>query len=299
MKNDWKRILTLLLALALLCALAPFALAEEAPPTPAPPTPAPGLPALIDSEALDKWMDEYPINNDLTHLYQQVSVGFCYTATGECWYYNADVFMYSASLYKVPVSMLMAEKEVAGEITPETRIDGSTVEFLESSALTRSNNDSGHVMVSYLGGTYRGKCSDQAIAYTSLAESYFPRDFFEYSYYSARFMTQVMRTLYEGGEERFPHVIEYLLPAQPGEYLDLTLGERYETAQKYGAFDEQNGYNNNHIAAIVYTPTPVIIVVMTRNVGDYQWRIAEIGQHLADYSLELDEALAACLAATP
>lgn len=279
------------LLLALLCVLAPLAPAYAEPEAAAEEEP------LIDGEALDAWMELFKAEYGLTRDYQKLSVGFCYTATGECWFYDADIFMYSASLYKVPVSMLLAEKEAAGEITQETRIDGSTVQFLESSALTKSNNDSGHAMVSYLGGTYRGKCSDQAIQYTDLAEGYFSQDFYDTSYYTARFMTQVMMTLYEGGEERFPHVIEYLLPAQPGEYLDLTLGDRYEIAQKYGAFDEQNGYNNNHIAAIVYTPTPVIIVVMTRNIGDYQWRIADIGLHLADYALELDEKLAARQAA--
>ena len=37
---------------------------------------------------------------------------------------------------------------------------GCTLEYLESTALVYSNNDSGHAMVSFLGGTYNGKCSD-------------------------------------------------------------------------------------------------------------------------------------------
>lgn len=283
MKILLRKLLPLLFSLALLLSLAPAALAQE---------PEGGEESLIDEDRLNQWMDDYLKAHDLEHSWQDVSVGFCYTATGDCWYYNADVFMYSASLYKVPVCMLIAEKEAAGDVTPETRIQGSTLQYLESSALTYSNNDSGHVLVSYLGGSYQGKCSDMSIPYTSLAEGYFVQDFFDLSYFSARYMTQLMQTLYEGGEERFPHVIEYLLPAQPGEYLKLTLGDKYEVAQKYGAFAEKNGNNNNHIAAIVYTPTPVIITVMTRNVGDYQWRIAEIGAYLADYSLELDGKLA-------
>ncbi len=284
MKRTLYKLFSLLLCLALLLSLAPAALAQE-----------PGdeeAESLIDEEKLNQWMADYLKAHDLEHDMQIVSVGFCYTATGDCWYYNADRFMYSASLYKVPVCMLMAEKEAAGEISQDTAIPGGTVQRLESTALTYSNNDSGHALVDYLGGTYQGKCSDMSIPYTSLERAYFDQDFFDHSYYSARFMTQVMMTLYEGGDERFPHVIEYLLPAQPGEYLDLTLGDRYEIAQKYGAFVERNGNNNNHIAAIVYTPTPIIITVMTRNVGDYQQRIAEIGEFLADYSLELDEKLA-------
>ncbi len=244
--------------------------------------------SLIDEEELNQWMDSYIREHSLDGDYQRFSVGFCYTATGEFWYYDADQWMYSASLYKVPVSMLMAEKEAAGELSQESVVLGMPLQYWESTALTASNNDSGHAMVDYLGGTYLGKCSDMTIRFTDLPEDYFIDDFYQSSYYTARYMTQVMKTLYDGGEEKFPHVIEYLLPAQPDGYLNLSLKGRFELAQKYGAYQEPNGNNNNHIAAIVYTPTPIIVTVMTRNVGGYQDRIAEVGAYLADYSLSLD-----------
>ena len=284
MKAFLQRLLPLLLALLLLTALNAPALAEA---------PEDGAQeSIIDEEALNQWMDEYVQAHNLNRNGAEFSVGFCYTATGDCWFYNADKFMYSASMYKVPVSMLLAEKEAAGEISQDSKLNGYTLQYLESSALVNSNNDSGHAMVDYLGGTYQGKCSDKTIQYTELERDYFPQDFFDYSYYSARYMTQVMVTLCQGGEERFPHVIEYLLTAQPDSYLNLRLAGKYQVAQKYGAFTERNGNDNNHIAAIVYTPTPIVVVVMTRNVGDYQNRMAEIGEYLANYSLELDEKLA-------
>ena len=283
MKIVAKTLLALLLCLALL-PLQTAALAQT-------PDTGTAQESIIDEDALNQWMEEYIKSHNLGQNFQEFSVGFCYTATGDCWFYNADKFMYSASMYKVPVSMLLAEKEAAGELTQDSQLEGYTLQYLESSALVNSNNDSGHAMVDYLGGTYQGKCSDKTIQYTDLERDYFPQDFFDYSYYSARYMTQVMRTLCEGGEERFPHVIEYLLTAQPDSYLNLSLGGKYDVAQKYGAFTERNGNDNNHIAAIVYTPTPIVVVVMTRNVGDYQARMAEIGAYLADYSLELDEKL--------
>ena len=246
---------------------------------------------IIDAEALNRWMDGFVEEHGLNGKWQDVSVGFCYTGTGDCWFYHPDIWMYSASLYKVPVSMLMAEKEAAGELTPESIVLGTTLEYLESTALVNSNNDSGHAMVSYLGGTYNGKCSDMTEKFTDLPEEYFSQDFLDVSYYTARYMTQVMKTLYEGGDEAFPHVIDYLLQAQPYEYFnsDPTLKD-YGVAQKYGAFEETHiSKNNNHCAAIIYTPTPIIVVVMTRNIGEYQKRIAEVGAWLADYSLQLDE----------
>ena len=218
-------------------------------------------------------------------------MGFCYTATGDCWYYNADVFMYSASLYKVPVSMLAAEKVAAGELSQEDDSMGVSLSYLEESALIYSNNDSGHMLVHLMGGTDWGKCSDQLIRYTDLDESYFTPDFYGSSFYTARFMTQVMRTLCEGGEERFPHVIENLLIAQPDSYLNLSLMGKYQVAQKYGAFEERNGNSNNHITAIVYTPNPIILAVMTRDVGNYEWVIGQLAARFKDYALTLDEKL--------
>ncbi len=285
MKKSLYSLTLMLLALALLLSLSPAALAEGDAAVPGEEAP------LIDEEALNQWIAEYRKAHNLEYDWQDLSIGFCYTATGDCWFYNADIFMYSASLYKVPVSMLVAEKEAAGEVDWSTRIQGSTLEFLETSALIKSSNDCGRVLVSYLGGNQSSKCSEMSIGYASLPEDYYAEDFYRFSYYSARYMTQVMLTLKDGGETRFPHVLESLLQAQPDEYLNLTLKGKYPVAQKYGAYKEPNGHNNNHIAAIVFTPTPIIVVVMTRNIGDYQWRMAEIGAYLADYSLALDEEL--------
>ena len=270
----WRTPLAFLFVLLLLPVWGGAANAEEA--------------GLIDTERLDQWMAAYVEEHGLNANYERFSVGFCYTATGESWYYDADQWMYSASLYKVPVAMLMAEKEAAGELSQDSNVLGMPLQYWESTALTYSNNDSGHAMVDYLGGTYLGKCSDMTIRFTDLPEDYFDEDFFVNSYYTARYMTQIMRTLCEGGEEQFPHVIEYLLPAQPDNYLNIRLKGRFEVAQKYGSYEEPNGNKNDHIAAIVYTPTPIIVTVMTRNVGEYQLRMAEIGEYLADYALELD-----------
>ncbi len=276
MKNTFRKLIPLLLCLVLLLSLVPAARAEEEP-------------SIIDEEALDAWITEYVRVHDLSGGGQTFSVGFCYTATGDCWYYNADVFMYAASMYKVPVSMILAEKEAAGELSQESMLGGYTLKYLESKALTFSDNTAGHAMLDYLGEDNSGKASRLCMQYSSLSESYFDPDFFDYSYYSTRFITQVMLTLYEGGDERFPHIIENLLVAQPDSYLNLRLMGKYDVAQKYGAFEERNGNYNNHITAIVYTPTPVIITVMTRNVGNFMPLMAEVGEYLADYSLELDE----------
>ena len=301
MKRTGRQILSLMMTILLLAATCTAAFAEATPAEGAAAA-APGadaqLPAaedsgIIDAAALQQWMDNFAQEHNLKQDYMRFSVGFWYSGTGDSWYYDADQWMYSASLYKVPVSMLMAEKEAAGELTKDSVVNGTTLEYLESTALVYSNNDSGHSMVSWLGGTYNGKCSDMTIKFTDLPDSYFDQDFYDVSYYTARYMTQVMRTLYQGGDAKFPHVLDYLKQAQPDDYYNrnAALKGSYTIAQKFGAYEEGNGNNNNHCAAVIYTPNPIVVTVMTRNVGEYQNIIAEVGGHLAEYALELDQKL--------
>ena len=246
---------------------------------------------IIDSEYLTQLFDEYLQSNGITSSGGIFSVAFTYTATGDSWYYNADEWMYSASLYKVPNCMKLAEQEAAGLITQDSTVEGYTVSYLEYSAIVNSNNDSGHAIVDYLGGTYNGKCSDQFIEYTTLPESYFTnQDFYDYSYYTARFMNQVINTLYNESD-RFPNIIDLMKQTQPNNYFHLALGDTYEIAQKYGAYQEPNGTQDNHCSGIIYTPNPIIVTVMTKNVSSFELRIAEAAQMLAEYALTLDAGL--------
>ena len=301
MKRTGRQILSLMMTILLLAVMGTAAFAEAAPAEGADAAasgadaqlPAAEDSGIIDAAALQQWMDNFAQEHNLKQDYMRFSVGFWYSGTGDSWYYDADQWMYSASLYKVPVSMLMAEKEAAGELTLESVVNGTTLEYLESTALIYSNNDSGHSMVSWLGGTYNGKCSDMTIKFTDLPDGYFDQDFYDVSYYTARYMTQVMRTLYQGGDAKFPHVLDYLKQAQPDDYYNrnAALKGSYTIAQKFGAYEEGNGNNNNHCAAVIYTPNPIVVTVMTRNVGEYQNIIAEVGGHLAEYALELDQKL--------
>lgn len=256
---------------------------------------APGSLGVIDGNALQKMIEDYVKENSLNTTGRDISVGFCYLATGDTWYYNENVWYYSASLYKVPVAMLLAEREAAGEITRDTFFENQyysgTLEKLQYQSIVNSNNDTGHAMVEWMGGTYSGKCADQIKKYASLADAEYPSSFTEYSYYSAKFYTQVLKTLYNNSEA-YPKVIEYMKQAVPNHYLRLNLEGKYEIAQKYGAFEETKASrNNNHAGGIIYTPNPIVVTVMSANIPSYEKHIGNIAQMLADYALTLDEAL--------
>lgn len=265
-------ILALVLSAALLSVPA-FAEGDEAPT------------GIIDEEQLNEMVAQYIEEKNLDP--EKISVGYCYTATGDTWLYNGDRWYYSASMYKVPLMMILAEREHNGELTQDSNLDGLTLAKAEESILTYSNNDFAHLMMHYI-GTDR-ECRELYQQYSDMPVEDYDPDFYDYSYFNARFMTDVMKTLYFENE-RFPHIIDCLKPAQPGAYFRRDMGTEYEIAQKYGSYKEFNS-----TAGIVYTPNPYILVVMTKDlsIAGGENVIAQLCVKFRDYTLQLDSELEA------
>lgn len=265
-----KGILALILSVGLL-AVPAFAEGDE--------TPA----GLVDGGQLDAMIAQYIEEKNLNA--DKISVGYCYTATGDTWLYNGDEWYYSASMYKVPLMMILAEREHNGELTQESDLNGLTLAKAEESILVYSNNDFAHLMMHYI-GTDR-ECRELYQQYSNLPVDQYDPDFYDYSYFSARFMTDVVKTLYFENE-RFPHIVDCLKLAQPGAYFRRDMGSDYEIAQKYGSYKEFNS-----TAGIVYTPNPYILVVMTKDltIAGGENVIAELAVKFRDYTLQLDTEL--------
>lgn len=285
-----KKLAALLLVLIITLALSVPAMAEN--PTASSET------GIIDGKALDEIIESYASNYP-ANITGRFSVGLIYTATGDSYYYNGDAWYYSGSVYKVPVCMLLAEEVAAGNLAQDTVIQSPRgsydVSYLEYTSIVNSDNNSGHTIVDYFKGTFNGKCADQLMKYTSLDESYFTEpNFFEYSYYSPRFICEVLNTLYTE-QERFPNIIDLMKLSMPGHYMKAGIPE-YDVAQKYGALVDSSGVDWNNCVGIIYSENPVIISVMTKNVGGYENFIAEISRRVMDYALTLDEKLPAYLA---
>lgn len=238
---------------------------------------------LLDSEEiqrlLDAYLEEKGIVSDL------ISVGYVYTATGENWYHNPDRWYYSASLYKVPLMMLLAEKESAGEMTQETEIYGMPLSYIEEEVLTYSNNDIAYSVL--LSVAQPNECRKMFQRYSSIPEGDYPWEFASYSYFSARFMTDVMQTLFSQ-PERFPHISECLLNAQPGHYFRLNLGDDIPIAQKYGYYHDEDDNDWTHTAGIIYSQNPFILTVMTRYGGMGETIIGDLAVLFYEYTKELD-----------
>ena len=262
-----RSLLALMLCAACFCSLAVCAFAEE-------------QPQLIDPEELEQITRDFIADNGLNE--ERFSVGYCYTATGDTWYFNEDRWYYSASTYKVPLMMLLAELEAKGEITRETPIKNLPLGEAEKLILTYSHNDYAHLMMSYFGT--EPECRDLYKQYSDLPDDYYVPNFREYSYFTAHFLTDVVKTLYYENE-RFPNIVESLLPAQPGEYFKYAIKD-YDVAQKYGALKEYN-----HTTGIVYTPNPFVLTVMTEYCSAPNGVIGSYAKLMEEYTLKLDEKL--------
>ena len=236
---------------------------------------------VLDSDELKKLIEDFLDERGIAH--DRFRLGYTYTGTNETWYYNGDVWSYSASVYKLPLMMMLAQKVANGELKQDDKVCGVDLTYAETSVLTYSNNDYAHVMIHYFDSEqdYR----EQQVKMSDVPVEDIPERYYISSHFSPRFVIGVLRNLYENPEQ-FPNIVECLKVATPGQYLSRTLGDEYEVAQKYGAYEQ---FNN--IAGIVYMPHPIFIAINTTWVGNAEQVLADAGKLLADYTLTLDARL--------
>ncbi len=272
----YKRIFSLLVCLVLFTAGAFSAYAAE------------DAEGVLDPAAMQQLVEDFLSQRGIQP--ERFSIGYVYTATGEEWYYNGDTWYYPASMYKVPLMMRLAEKVSAGEISQDTDLGGYDVSTAEEYIISYSNNDYAHNVRKYLGGDEVWR--QEAKGYAQLKEGEYDPDYMDYCYFSPRYITQVVHTLYKE-PERFPNITECMLAAEPTHYFRLSerMNNDYQIAQKYGSYVDSFGDNFNHTTGIIYTDTPFILTVMTLNVSNYEKVISDAAVMFTDYTESLDTEL--------
>ena len=252
MMRNWKKIFAALLMLAMLLPLAPAAVAEG---------------EEDDARFADKTWEEILDEFLAEHHADPASVacGWCNTVTGEEHYHNADQYMVSGSMYKVPINMIFTEKVHNGEIGWDTFIGGYRYEYCLHATIVDSNNDIAKGMWDYLGG-YQ--------PYRHILAPYMGEDpdtvdekFYENNFFTPRQMIYALKLL-ATESERFPKLIDEMLQAEPNKYFKERAHD-YDIAQKYGYWPDPNGW---HVAlndcAIIYTEEPICIVIFIDSVSE-------------------------------
>ena len=243
----------------------------------------------IDAERLTQWVDAYLKADGWDAPQCAMSIGLWYPGTDETWLYNPDEWMYGVNLSKLPISMVLAEKVANGELTDESVITGITLEYALQTVLENSSGPSFYEMLMYLGGNTVSNCAELVPQYAGLPDSYYTDAFYHDSYYTARIMLEVTKTLYLGGDERFPNVLEYMKKSQPwdmfnrDENIRCNLGASQTHAASWG--DGAGDYI--HCTGVIYTPTPVILTIMMKNISDLDI-LGGVAGHIANLATELD-----------
>lgn len=237
------------------------------------------------TERVENILNRYSLNGE------RVAVGFYYSGTGDTYCYSGDTWMYSASLFKVPLYMTLYDEISDGNIRESgTRPTIARVEAYRDAVLINSITSTALNLMRHF-GSYEDSRREYR-RYSTLPDDYFPDHFYYSSNFTARFMIDVMAWLVDHSDD-YDKVLDSLYRSPLREDL-ASVGESYPVAQKYGDFFNQK-VNVHHVAAVIGTPTPIAVVVMTQwvPVSRHRQVMNAIATMLAEYSLELDQQLAA------
>lgn len=244
--------------------------------------------AVIDPEAMEKLVKDYLRIKE--YRTDKVSIGYCYLDTGDTWFFNPDVWRYSAAMYRMPLTMIFAEKEHNGELTQDSDLKGQTLAQAEENILVYNSNDATHKLMDILGS--ERDVRELYRAYSAQPEEYYDPDFYDYSYFTVRFTTDVIKTLYYENE-RFPQILDLMKRSDNGKYFHGALGKDYEVAQRTGVFTDRRGVQYNNATAVIYTEHPFVLTVMLQDLGTDDAIFRDLAGLFKDYTLTLDEPYAA------
>lgn len=234
------------------------------------------------SEGLDEIMADYMAEHGLTE--DNFAMGYLYTGTGEYWYFNEEAMMIGGSIYKLPLNMAINDKVAAGERSLDDSVGGHKLPEAQHQSITFSNNTVSMAMQKYVVGVYSGYYRlyrTEIAKYCGTPVEELPQTYWNGNYFSANFMLNTLVYLYEHSGD-YENIIGYMKESNPGRYFRLYEGD-YEIAHKYGSLSP-----SLNDVAIVYTPNPFLLVVLTDGAFPPEQILGEICQLATEYTLKLD-----------
>ena len=259
-----KTVLSAALILCLLLAVLPAASAEE-----------------DERFAGKSWLEVVEeFNEEMSIRDQNVAYGYRNTVTGEEHFFNGDTYMVSASMYKVPLNMMVAEELYNGEIDWDTQFGGLTYRKLQEGSIIHSDNDYARILWQHVGnGNYRTYRRAIAPLMGEDADTVDPK-YYENNFFTPRQMIHCLNELYTNAE-RYPGVIECMKLAEPKNYFRRS-ENRFEIAHKYGFLEDTTLHMND--CAIIYTDEPILIVCFTDGQFNAYDVLAEFCTLMCDYA---------------
>lgn len=258
-----RRILTILLAAAILAAAVPV-YADG------------GADAGAQLEAdLAAIMSEHGLDEG------NIAFGYRRTTDWTQFTFNEDALFESASVYKLALNMYYYEQEAAGNIAPDAVYGGMPLSDCHRLSLQYSNNDLSRVMLDAAFPDF-ADYKRLAAGYAGIDVRALDEEYLYSSEFNVNIQLGVLQRLYDGADSTYAEAIGYLKAAQPGEYFKSGVTE-YEIAQKYG-YDTYGGSLYVATVGIVFAEEPFLIAVFTRSVPGAGNVIGEICRAFCDYN---------------
>ncbi len=187
----------------------------------------------------------------------RIALGYYNTVTGEEQFHQPDKYMIGASIYKVPLNMVFAQRVAEGEMDWDTPTPYYPYADMMHESIVYSNNDISGALMLELGGY---------VPFLKTIAPYLGVDpeNVDPQYYNERFTARqyitCLKTLYENQED-FPRIIETMQQAEPNNYFKLH-EQRFDIAHKYGFWQENWALSLNDVG-IAFTDDPILLVCFT------------------------------------
>ena len=214
---------------------------------------------------------------------EQLALGWRDLTTGAEYYVNENENFYGASLYKLALNMVWANRVASGEIDWDYRVGQTKLGELSRGSLEDSDNNYSYILCQGLGSYRKAKLECAPLYGMTREEAYANKKYYKDHWITPRQMITCMQTLWDD-PEAYPRVVDCLLRAQPGRYFRRE-EDRWPIAQKYGWL--RIGGMDISTAGIVYAPRPFLLVVMTHDLPEAETHIAALCRRLGDHALTL------------
>lgn len=210
---------------------------------------------------------------------EKVAFGYYNAETGEEYYHNADEYFIAASMYKVPLNMIFAEKVGNGEMEMDTKISGVKYSDLQWATIVDSSNERAELMWNYLGGY--GVYKRLSAKYLTSDVDNLPYKYYENNWFTPRQYIYCMKLLIENPEQ-YPGVVDTMIQAGNGVHFKRDVSW-CPIASKMGYVTEE--YHSVYTdVAIVFTTETFAIVMFTDNLPNPCDVLADYCTLMCDYT---------------
>ncbi len=226
-------------------------------------------PTAWAAEAADGWddtmaalLEEYEVSPE------RVWAGYMDLTTGEEHYLRGDEYSVAASMYKLPLCMLISERINSGELDWDAKYPKMPLDYIFSSVIVDSSNDSAGFLLDVLGG-YNEFRRLAAEAYLNTDPDSESDSILFDNRFTCRQFISCLKVLYDRQED-FGLLLDCMKRAEPERFFNYN-GQVPGLAQKYGFWQDEyyiNIWMND--CGIVFSEHPIAIVMFTNKVSTEQ-----------------------------